>query len=64
MNRKYGLARPSKAGPGGGWSLTLIDSVAGCAGHSLLPAGVGYTTMKGGGAGTADRLGRSPRAWR
>src|SRR5471030_2348055 len=21
----------------GGWALTLIDSVAGCAGHSLLP---------------------------
>jgi acyl-coenzyme A thioesterase PaaI-like protein len=23
----------------GGWALTLIDSAAGCAGHSLLPAG-------------------------
>ena len=30
----------------GGWALTLIDSVAGCAGHSLLPAGVGYTTIE------------------
>lgn len=30
----------------GGWALTLIDSVAGCAGHSLLPAGVGYTTVE------------------
>jgi len=27
----------------GGWALTLIDSVGGCAGHSLLPAGLGYT---------------------
>ena len=30
----------------GGWALTLIDSVAGCAGHSLLPAGVGYATIE------------------
>jgi uncharacterized protein (TIGR00369 family) len=30
----------------GGWALTLIDSVTGCAGHSLLPAGVGYTTIE------------------
>lgn len=30
----------------GGWALTLIDSVAGCAGHSLLPAGSGYTTVE------------------
>ena len=30
----------------GGWMLTLIDSVAGCAGHSLLPAGVGYRTVE------------------
>jgi len=30
----------------GGWALTLIDSVAACAGHSLLPAGVGYTTIE------------------
>ena len=30
----------------GGWALTLIDSVAGCAGHSLLPAGAGYTTIE------------------
>ena len=30
----------------GGWALTLIDSVAGCAGHSLLPAGVGYATVE------------------
>src|SRR5277367_5704908 len=29
----------------GGWALTLIDSVAGCAGHSLLPVGAGYTTI-------------------
>lgn len=30
----------------GGWALTLIDSAAGCAGHSLLPAGAGYTTIE------------------
>lgn len=30
----------------GGWALTLIDSVAGCAGHSLLAAGEGYTTIE------------------
>jgi len=30
----------------GGWALTLIDSVAGCAGHSLLPAGAGYSTIE------------------
>ena len=45
----------------GGWALTLIDSAAGCALHSELPAGVGYTTVEtktnftrpiAGGAGT------------
>ena len=30
----------------GGWALTLIDSAAACAGHSLLPAGFGYTTIE------------------
>jgi uncharacterized protein (TIGR00369 family) len=30
----------------GGWALTLIDSVAGCAGHSLLPAGAGYVSIE------------------
>jgi uncharacterized protein (TIGR00369 family) len=30
----------------GGWSLTMIDSVCGCAAMSLLPAGVGYTTLE------------------
>ncbi|NUP13634.1 MAG: PaaI family thioesterase [Polyangiaceae bacterium] len=30
----------------GGWALTLIDSAAACACHSLLPAGVGYTTIE------------------
>jgi len=30
----------------GGWALTLIDSAAGCAGLTLLPAGVGYTTVE------------------
>ena len=30
----------------GGWALTLIDSVAACAVYSLLPAGVGFTTIE------------------
>jgi uncharacterized protein (TIGR00369 family) len=30
----------------GGWTMTLIDSAAGCAAHTLLPAGVGYTTVE------------------
>jgi len=30
----------------GGWALTLIDSAAGCAGHTLLPADVGYATVE------------------
>lgn len=30
----------------GGWALTLLDSVAGSAGLSTLPPGVGYTTVE------------------
>jgi uncharacterized protein (TIGR00369 family) len=30
----------------GGWALTLIDSATGCALHTRLPAGVGYTTVE------------------
>ena len=30
----------------GGWALTLIDSAAGCAVHTRLPAGVGYATVE------------------
>jgi uncharacterized protein (TIGR00369 family) len=30
----------------GGWALTLIDSAAGCAVHTTLPAGIGYTTLE------------------
>jgi uncharacterized protein (TIGR00369 family) len=30
----------------GGVALTLIDSAAGCAVHTKLPAGVGYTTVE------------------
>jgi uncharacterized protein (TIGR00369 family) len=30
----------------GGWALTLIDSAAGCAGYSLMPAGSGYATIE------------------
>jgi len=30
----------------GGWALTLIDSCCGCAAHTTLEAGVGYTTVE------------------
>ncbi len=30
----------------GGYALTLIDSCTGCAAHTTLPAGVGYTTVE------------------
>jgi|SRR5271163_1030794 len=30
----------------GGWALTLIDSAAACACHSLLPPGSSYTTIE------------------
>lgn len=30
----------------GGYALTLIDSATGCAAHTTLPAGVGYTTIE------------------
>ncbi len=30
----------------GGWALTLIDTVTGCAAHSLLPAGFGSTSIE------------------
>jgi uncharacterized protein (TIGR00369 family) len=30
----------------GGWALTLVDSATGCAAHSVLEAGVGYTTLE------------------
>ncbi len=30
----------------GGWALTLIDTVTGCAAHSLLAAGVGSTSIE------------------
>ena len=30
----------------GGWALALIDSAAGCAVHTELPAGTGYTTLE------------------
>jgi len=30
----------------GGWALTLIDSAAGCAVHTELGAGIGYTTVE------------------
>ena len=30
----------------GGWALTLIDSAAACAAHTLIPAGDSYTTIE------------------
>jgi uncharacterized protein (TIGR00369 family) len=30
----------------GGWIATLLDSCVGCAVHSALPAGKGYTTLE------------------
>jgi uncharacterized protein (TIGR00369 family) len=30
----------------GGWALTLIDTVTGVAGHTLLPGNVGYATVE------------------
>ncbi len=30
----------------GGWALTIIDSVTGCAAYSTLPPGVAYTTVE------------------
>jgi uncharacterized protein (TIGR00369 family) len=30
----------------GGWALTLIDTITGCAAHSTLPAGVGFVTIE------------------
>jgi uncharacterized protein (TIGR00369 family) len=30
----------------GGWALTIIDSVTGCAAFSMLPPGVAYTTVE------------------
>ena len=41
----------------GGWAMTLIDSAAGCAAHSLLPAGASYATIET----KANFSDRSPR---
>lgn len=30
----------------GGWALAIMDSVTGCAAHTLLPAGVGYASLE------------------
>jgi uncharacterized protein (TIGR00369 family) len=30
----------------GGWALTLIDSACGCASHTTLAAGLGFTTLE------------------
>ena len=30
----------------GGWALTIIDCATACAGHTLLPAGVSFTTIE------------------
>jgi len=45
-----GVATPSLLNPlgavHGGWALTLIDSACGCAVHTELDAGIGYTTVE------------------
>lgn len=40
----------------GGWAMTVLDSALGCAVHSALPAGRGYTTME-----VKTNLTRAPR---
>lgn len=30
----------------GGWAMTVLDSALGCAVHSALPAGTGFTTLE------------------
>jgi uncharacterized protein (TIGR00369 family) len=30
----------------GGWALTILDSVTGCAAHTTLPPNVGYATLE------------------
>jgi uncharacterized protein (TIGR00369 family) len=30
----------------GGWAMTLVDSAAGCAAHTLVPVGSSYTTIE------------------
>jgi uncharacterized protein (TIGR00369 family) len=35
-----------QGGVHGGWAMTMIDSAAGCAGLSLLPAGQVFTTLE------------------
>ena len=30
----------------GGWALTLLDTITGCAAQSTLPPGIGYTTLE------------------
>jgi uncharacterized protein (TIGR00369 family) len=30
----------------GGWTSSLLDTALGCAVHSMLPAGIGYTTLE------------------
>jgi uncharacterized protein (TIGR00369 family) len=30
----------------GGWAMTLVDSAAGCAAHTLVPGGSSYTTIE------------------
>lgn len=30
----------------GGWTATLLDSALGCAVHTMVPAGIGYTTVE------------------
>src|SRR4051794_38585106 len=45
-----GMPGPQLCNPAGvvhgGWALTLLDTVTGCAAHSTLPAGTGFTTLE------------------
>ena len=44
---KPGLAHYNPLGTvHGGWFATMLDSAVGCAVHSILPAGKGYTTLE------------------
>ncbi len=48
--RVPGLARPDHLNPmggiHGGWYATLLDSALGCAVHTMMPPGRGYTTAE------------------
>lgn len=59
--------RPDFSNPLGtvhrGIAGTLLDSVLGCAVHSTLPAGVGYTTLELKVTGSSPRPRAAPAGW-